>query len=96
MSPGSIAWTRELYLEGIFIDGRLAVIYCMEGYAWMMNYKLRPSVFRLMTNIIVYALTHSGISDKSRYVPEKEIQEPTEEIPKKAPFIPQPTPNSRP
>ena len=93
---GWIIFAREPYLEGISINGRLAVIYCQEGYAGMMGKEPRPSVFRLMTNIIVYALTHSKISDKSRYVPEKEIQKSAEEIPKKPPFIPQPTPNSRP
>lgn len=89
----SFAFTRQPYLEGISINGRLAVIYCQEGYAYMMGdfYKPQRPVFRMMTNILVYALTHSGISDKSRYVPEKETQE---EIPKKPPFIPPPTPRS--
>ena len=91
------AFAREPYLEGISINGRLAVIYCREGYSWMMSpyFPLQSSVFRLMTNIIVYALTHSGISDKSGYVPQKEIQESAEEIPKKPPAIPSPTPNLR-
>jgi hypothetical protein len=91
------------YLEGVFVDGHLAVIYSEMSY-WsamipipagggMGPYPIKPSVLRLMTNIIVYALTHSGISDKSRYVPEKEAQE---EIPTKPPIIPPPTPNLRP
>lgn len=83
---------REPYLEGISINGRLAVIYCKEGYAPVMTdheYKPQLSVFRLMTNIIVYALTHSEISDHSRYIPEREI---SEEISVKPPIIPLPTP----
>ena len=98
-SEHSFAFARQPYLEGISIDGQLAVIYCQEGYAWMMSgsyYEPQPSVFRFMTNIIIYALTHSGLSDKSRYVPQKEIKESAEEIPKKPSLIPPPTPNMRP
>ena len=88
------------YLEGIFISGRLSVIYSEMWYAYAMvesvmgdKYYPQSSTYRLIVNIIVYALTHGGISDHSKYVPEKEIPE---EVPKKAPFIPQPTPNVRP
>lgn len=97
-SGTGFVYARESYLEGISIDGRLAVIYCQKGYSWVMSgYYFPPqSTFRLMTNIIVYSLTHSGISDKSRYAPQKEIQESAKEIPKKPPLIPQPTPSLRP
>jgi hypothetical protein len=88
------------YLEGIFINGRLAVIYSENGYSASMSEFSKywgesplPSIFRLMTNVVVYGLTHSSISDKSRYVPEKEI---SGEIPTKPPIIPPPTPNLRP
>jgi len=60
------------------------------------DYLTTKAAFRFLTNVVVYGLTHSDISDKSKYVPEKEIQESAEEIPKKPPLIPQPTPNSRP
>jgi len=88
------------YLEGIFISGRLSVIYSEMWYAYAMvesvmgdKYYPQSSTYRLIVNIIVYALTHDGISDNSRYVPEKGIPG---EIPKKPPFIPQATPSSRP
>ncbi len=32
-----------------------------------------PGVYRFSTNVVVYALTHGGISNYSRYVPGKEI-----------------------
>jgi hypothetical protein len=91
--------------EGISIDNRLAVIYSESGLASMTgSYFMRSdsdylsiqAAYRFLTNVVVYSLTHSGISDKSRYVPEKEMQGDAEEIPKKPPFIPQPTPNLRP
>lgn len=96
-APFSQFWhAKTPYLEGISVDGHLAVIYSeMEYWGAMIpdkSYPIKPSVFRFLTNTVVYALTHSGVSDKSRYVPEKEIPG---EIPKKPPLIPQPTPNLR-
>ena len=29
-----------------------------------------PGVYRFMTNVVIYALTHGSIPDYSRYVPE--------------------------
>jgi len=96
-APFSQFWhAKTPYLEGISVDGHLAVIYSEMVYWGAMlpdkTYPIKPSVFRFLTNTVVYALIHSGVSDKSRYVPEKEIPG---EIPKKVPFIPQPTPNLR-
>jgi len=85
------------YLEGIFIDGRLAVILSENGYSISMSGQLwaspLSSVFRMITNIVVYALTHGGISDYSRYVPDRAIPE---EIPVNPPVIPPPTPSLHP
>jgi hypothetical protein len=89
---------KSTYMEGISIDGKLAVIYSENGLAFMnirsdSDYLSTRAAYRFLTNVVVYGLTHSGISDKSRYVPQKEIQEDAKEIPKKPPFIPPPTPN---
>ena len=95
-------FSPSAYLQGISIDDKLAVIYSENAIALIANnhgnfdYLSTRAAFRFLTNVVVYGLTHSGISDKSRYVPQKEIQESAEEIPKKPPFIPQPTPNLRP
>ena len=91
-------------LQGIPIDGRLSLIYSEKALTLIANdytpssfdYLTRKAAFRFLTNVVVYGLTHSGISDKSRYVPAKEIQESAENIPKKPPLIPSPTPNLRP
>jgi len=32
-----------------------------------------PGVYRFCTNVVVYALTHGGISDYSHYVPEDRV-----------------------
>jgi hypothetical protein len=90
-------------VQGIPIDGRLSLIYSEKALAYIANdytpssfdYLTRKAAFRFLTNVVVYGLTHSRISDKSRYVPAKERQE-SSEIPTKAPVIPSPTPNLRP
>ena len=74
----AITSQRTPYLEGIFIDGRLAVIYSERAYVGSMTregayWSPQLATFKLMTNIIVYALTHGGISDYSRYVPGERI-----------------------
>jgi len=97
-------FSPSAYLQGISIDGRLSLIYSEKALAYIANdytpssfdYLTTKAAFRFLTNVVVYGLTHSGISDKSRYVPEKEIQESAEKIPKKPPLIPSPTPNSHP
>ena len=97
-------FSPSAYLQGISIDGRLSLIYSEKALALIANdytpssfdYLTTKAAFRFLTNVVVYGLTHSGISDKSKYVPEKEIQESAGEIPKKPPLIPSPTPNLRP
>jgi len=61
-------------LEGIFIDGRLAVIFSDKSYStsWaptIFDPKLRyiPEVYKFGINMLVYAVTHGKISDYSGY-----------------------------
>ncbi len=61
-------------LEGIFIDGRLAVILSDRSYStlWVPTFsqkfpELIIEVFQFSVNVIVYAVTHGKISDYSRY-----------------------------
>ena len=42
-----------------------------------------PGVYRFMTNVVVYALTHGQISDYSGYVPEDTLAK--QELPTSAP-----------
>ena len=68
------------YLEGIFIDGHLAVILSNRDYLCAARTKHRPghgntgeespSTYRFLTNVIVYSLTHGGVSEHSGYIPE--------------------------
>jgi hypothetical protein len=61
-------------LEGIFIDGRLAVIFSDRSYSTLWAYTYSPIVpeyipeaFMFSINVIVYAVTHGRISDYSGY-----------------------------
>ena len=68
------------HLRGLFIDDRLAVIISYRDYLCAARTKPRPghgntgevspAVYRFLTNLIVYSLTHGGISEHSDYVPE--------------------------
>jgi len=59
----------ENYLEGIFIDARLAVVISDRNYwnALIGREPYSPGVMRFCTNMVVYAVTHGGIVDYSRY-----------------------------
>jgi hypothetical protein len=46
------------------------------------------ATFKLMTNVIVYALTHGGISDYSNYTPMDFQERTSTDIPAKPPSIP--------
>lgn len=81
------------YLEGIVIDGRLAVLLCGRDYLCAAQtvemhagkvHKFIPA-YRMMTNVLVYSLTHGSISDHHRYVP---VLEDLGEVPMKPPAIP--------
>ncbi len=70
---------RRRSLTGITIAGHLRVLVCERDYMCSINsvslpaariVSHNPSAFRFFTNVVMYALTHGGISDYSHYVPE--------------------------
>ena len=68
------------YLEGIFINDRLAVLISNRDYLCAARTRNRPghgytgeespSTYRFLTNMIIYSLTHGDISEHADYVPE--------------------------
>ncbi|MDE0298442.1 MAG: DUF4159 domain-containing protein [Candidatus Poribacteria bacterium] len=68
MNPGN----RPLALEGISINGRLAVVISQRGY-WSLftgsSEHYCPGAMRFGTNMIVYAVTNGNVSDKSEFSP---------------------------
>ena len=82
---------KRNYLEGISVGNRLSVIISRRDYMCAMetvSYATRsvhysPGVYRFMTNVVVYALTHGSISDYSDYIPEHRLAE--KELPTRLP-----------
>ena len=82
---------KRNYLEGISVGEKLSVIVVRRDYMCAMgtvSYPSRsisysPGVYRFMTNVVVYALTHGSISDYSGYVPEDLLME--KELPTRPP-----------
>ena len=82
---------KRNYLEGISVGEKLSVIVVRRDYMCAMetvSYPTRsvhysPGVYRFMTNVVVYALTHGSISDYSGYVPESVLIE--RELPTRPP-----------
>ncbi len=82
---------KRNYLEGISVGEKLSVIVVRRDYMCAMetvSYPTRsvhysPGVYRFMTNVVVYALTHGSISDYSGYVPESALTKRA--LPKQAP-----------
>lgn len=82
---------RRNYLEGISVGEKLSVLVVRRDYMCAMesvsvptrSMHYSPGVYRFMTNVVVYALTTGGISDYSRYVPQKALTE--NELPTRAP-----------
>ena len=82
---------KRNYLEGISVGNRLSVIISRRDYMCAMetvSYATRsvhysPGVYRFMTNVVVYALTHGSISDYSHYIPEHRLAE--KELPTRPP-----------
>ena len=82
---------KRNYLEGISVGEKLAVIVVRRDYMCAMetvSYPTRsvhysPGVYRFMTNVVVYALTHGSISDYSGYVPESALTK--KELPTRPP-----------
>ncbi len=79
------------FLEGIFIGDKLSVLVIRRDYMCAMEsislpsraVHYSPGVYRFMTNVAIYALTHGKISDYSGYVPEDKREQ--QRIPTRAP-----------
>ncbi len=84
-------------LRGLSVGDELRVIISVEDYLCAIasgghkKVKSEPA-FRLITNIVVYSLTHGGISDHSQYVPEMEEGF----APRRIPYVPSSTPKEIP
>ena len=82
---------KRNYLEGISVGEKLSVIVVRRDYMCAMetislatrSVHYSPGVYRFMTNVVMYALTHGGISDYSGYVPESALG--TKEVPMRPP-----------
>ena len=82
---------KRSYLEGISVGEKLSVIIIRRDYMCAMesvslpvrSVHYSPGVFRFMTNVVVYALTHGSISDYSDYIPESVLMKKA--LPKQAP-----------
>jgi hypothetical protein len=82
---------KRNYLEGISVGEKLSVIVVRRDYMCAMetvSYPTRsvhysPGVYRFMTNVVIYALTHGSIPDYSGYVPESALIK--KEFPKRPP-----------
>ena len=69
---GMNSGNRPLALEGISINGRLAVLISQRGYWDLFTGSIgyySPGVMRFGANMIVYAVTRGLISDTSGYLP---------------------------
>ena len=79
------------FLEGIFIGDKLSVLVVRRDYMCAMEsislpsrqVHYSPGVYRFMTNVAIYALTHGKISDYSGYVPENKQEQ--QKFPSRAP-----------
>lgn len=58
------------YLEGVWLDGRLAAIYSNKGYGniWARK-KGGDAVFKMGVNILIFALKQEGGNSLKKYVP---------------------------
>ena len=84
---------RRNFLEGISVDGKLSVLISRRDYLCAMRtisvpgfpVHYSPAVFRFLTNVAIYALTHGRISDYSGYIPERRLR--NRELPRRAPQV---------
>jgi hypothetical protein len=82
---------KRNYLEGISVEDRLAVMVVRRDYMCSMevvsvptrSVHYSPGVYRFMTNVVVYALTHGSISDYTGYIPEDILA--TQNVPTRIP-----------
>ncbi len=76
-------WIKNVvsrHLQGVFINDNLVAIISDRDYLCAARTKSRPgheskgqsspSAYMFLTNVIVYSLTHGGISEYSDYIPE--------------------------
>ena len=69
---------KRNFLEGIEIGDHLGVLVIRRDYMCAMEQvsvptrtvHYSPGVYRFTTNVVVYSLTHGGISDYSHYIPD--------------------------
>jgi len=72
---------KRNFLEGITVNDHLAVIVGRRDYMCAMEsvslptrtVHYSPGVYRFSTNVVVYALTHGGVSDYKNYIPEDKV-----------------------
>lgn len=74
---------KRNYLEGFSVGEKLSVLVVRRDYMCAMeavslptrSVHYSPGVYRFMTNVVIYALTHGSISNYTRYVPEDALVE---------------------
>ena len=84
---------KRHYLEGVSVGEKLSVIVVRRDYMCAMEtvsiptrgMHYSPGVYRFMTNVVMYALTHGQISDYSDYIPEDRLAE--RELPTRPPHV---------
>ena len=82
---------KRNYLEGFSVGEKLSVLVVRRDYMCAMeavslptrSVHYSPGVYRFMTNVVVYALTHGTIADYGGYVPEDTLAK--KELPTSAP-----------
>jgi hypothetical protein len=82
---------KRNYLEGISVGDKLSVLIVRRDYMCSMesvslptrSVYYSPGVYRFMTNVVVYSLTHGSISDFKGYVPEDRLAK--QDLPTSAP-----------
>ena len=82
---------KRNFLEGFSVGEKLSVLVVRRDYMCAMeavslptrSVHYSPGVYRFMTNVVVYALTHGGIADHDGYVPADTLAQ--KELPERAP-----------
>jgi hypothetical protein len=82
---------KRNFLEAISVGEKLSVLVVRRDYMCSMetvsvptrSVYYTPGVYRFMTNVVVYALTHGSIADYSGYIPEDRLAQ--ERTPTRAP-----------
>jgi hypothetical protein len=82
---------KRNYLEGISVGEKLTVLVVRRDYMCSMetvsvptrSVYYSPGVYRFMTNVVAYALTHGSIADYAGYIPEDNLSK--QDLPTRAP-----------